>query len=171
MVRIDWGAWARGWPVEGEVCEIAGVGPVPVSLVRAMAGSGDAFLAAVITRGQAVVGVAHLGRKPTAAQATALDWAGSECMVEGCSATVGLETDHRDDWAATGVTALEALDRACRHHHRLKTYHGWALVAGQGKRPMVPPGDPRHPGPAAPTRPTRRPKAGRRAAGAGEGAR
>jgi len=31
-------------------------------------------------------------------------------------------------------------------HHDKKTYDGWALVAGSGKRPMVPPDDPRHPG-------------------------
>ena len=33
----------------------------------------------------------------------------------------------------------------CGHHHDLETLFGWALVVGEGKRPMVPPDDPRHP--------------------------
>ena len=38
-----------------------------------------------------------------------------------------------------------ALDPLCDPDHDLKTYEGWALVEGKGKRPMVPPDDPRHP--------------------------
>jgi hypothetical protein len=45
---------------------------------------------------------------------------------------------------------LANLDRLCVHHHRLKTHNGWALIAGSGKRPMVPPSDPQHPGNQAP---------------------
>ena len=33
----------------------------------------------------------------------------------------------------------------CGHCHDLKTRYGWSLVHGTGKRPMVPPDDPRHP--------------------------
>ena len=51
IVRIDWDALVRGWPIEDEVSEIAGVGPVPVSVVRAMIESGDAFLAAADHQG------------------------------------------------------------------------------------------------------------------------
>ena len=47
-----------------------------------------------------------------------------------------------------GTWQLVARDRLCRHHHGLKTHQGWALVPGRGKRPFVPPDDPRHPGPA-----------------------
>ncbi|MGQ0520445.1 MAG: hypothetical protein ACT4PX_04725, partial [Actinomycetota bacterium] len=65
LVRIDWDALVRGWPIEGEVCEIAGLGPVAVSVVRAMIESGDAFLAAVVTKGVDVATVAHLGRRPS----------------------------------------------------------------------------------------------------------
>jgi hypothetical protein len=141
----------RGWPAGGEVCEIAGVGPVPVSAVRAMVASGDAFLAAVVTKGTDVVNVAHLGRRPSAAQCSGLDWLSPTCSVSGCNASVRLEADHRKDWADTRITLLALLallpllDRLCRNHHRLKTIKGWALVAGTGKRPMVAPDDPRHP--------------------------
>jgi hypothetical protein len=155
VVRIDWDALVRGWPAGGEVCEIAGVGPVPVSAVRAMVASGDAFLAAVVTKGTDVVNVAHLGRRPSAAQCSGLDWLSPTCSVSGCNASVRLEADHRKDWADTRITLLALLDRLCRHHHRLKTTKGWALVTGTGKRLMVAPDDPRHPGRAraGPVRP------------------
>jgi hypothetical protein len=146
LVRVDWPALVRGWPTGGELCEIAGVGPVPVSVVRAMIDSGDPFLAAIVTRGVDVVSVAHLGRRPTVHQASALQWRDPVCTVLGCNLAARLEVDHRDDWALTLKTWLPGLDRLREHHHDLKTRSGWALVAGTGKRAMVPPGHPDHPG-------------------------
>ena len=145
VVRIDWDALLRGWPIDTEVCEIAGLGPVPVSVVRAMMATGDAFLAGVVTKGVDVHTVFHLGRKATVYQDTALDWQSPGCTTEGCNRTVRLENDHRNDWADTKVTLLRWLERHCNHCHDLKTRHGWALVDGKGKRPLVPPHDPRHP--------------------------
>ena len=52
-----------------------------------MLASGDAFLAAVVTKGVDVASVVHLGRKPTVYQETALDWqrmAGGTLVVGGC---------------------------------------------------------------------------------------
>jgi hypothetical protein len=157
IVRIDWDAFVRGWPIKGEACEIAGHGPVPVSLVRSMAASGDAFLAAVVTKGVDVATVAHLGRKATAHQFTALQWLDPICDVEGCSNTSRLQVDHRADWADTKITALWLLDRKCGHHHHLKTYQGWASVPGTGKRAFVPPEHPEHPGHRGPPRAGRDP--------------
>jgi hypothetical protein len=144
IVRIDWDALVRGWPIEGELCEIAGIGPVPVSVVRAMIDSGDIFLAGVVTRGHDVVNVFHLGRQPTRFQQTALDWLSPTCVTLGCGA-MARETDHREDWVRTKVTFLSWLERHCSHCHDLKTRLAWSLVEGTGKRPMVPPNDPRHP--------------------------
>lgn len=145
IVRVDLGALLTGRPAEGEVCELAGFGPVATSAVRDLIDTADPFLAAVVTRGQQVVGVAHLGRRPSAAQQTALEWLYPTCAVEGCSATTWLENDHRLDWARSHLTVLDLLDRLCTHHHDLKSLDGWALVEGRGKRPFVPPDDPRHP--------------------------
>ncbi len=105
----------------------------------------DPFLGAVVTKGEAVVGVAHLGRRPTACQQTALEWLYPTCAVEGCGAVAFLEVDHRIDWARSHLTVLDILDRLCSHHHDLKSLDGWALLEGRGKRPFVPPDDPRHP--------------------------
>ena len=145
IVRVDWDALVRGWPIDDEVCEIAGLGPVAVSAVRAMAASGDAFLAGVVTKGVDVANVFHLGRRPVAVQQTALEWQAPTCTTEGCNNTFRLENDHRHDWATTKVTLLRWLERHCDHCHDKKTRLGWELVEGTGKRPLVPPTDPRHP--------------------------
>jgi hypothetical protein len=139
IVRVDLDSLLGGYPLQGEVCELAGYGPVAVSAVRDLMDTGDPFLAAVVTKGQCVVGVAHLGRRPNAAQQTALQWLYPTCAVEGCASVARLEMDHRIDWSTTRVTVFDLLDRLCPHHHRLKTREGWGLVEGRGKRAFVPP--------------------------------
>ena len=124
---------------------MAGFGPVARSAVQDLLESGNPFLAAVVAKGEAVVGVAQLGRRPSAAQQTALEWLYPTCAVEGCATVARLENDHRVDWSASHFTAFDLLDRLCYHHHRLKTLEGWALIEGRGKRAFVAPDDPRHP--------------------------
>ncbi len=143
IFRIDWSAWKRGHVVEGEVCEIIGGGPVPVSVVREAAN--DAFIAAVVTKGTDICSVTHLGRRPTALQVTALQWRDPECSRLGCNSTVRLEYEHREGWANTHVTAVDTLDRLCQADHVLKTRSGWMLEEGTGKRRLLPPGHPDHP--------------------------
>jgi len=84
LVRVDLDTLLRGYPISGEVCEIAGYGPVAVSAVTDMIATGNPFLVGIATRGQRVTGVVHLGRKPTATQHSALQWAQPGCAVLGC---------------------------------------------------------------------------------------
>ncbi|MGH8825851.1 MAG: HNH endonuclease signature motif containing protein [Jiangellaceae bacterium] len=142
LLRIDIEALRRGAVAGSELCEIAGVGPVPVPVARGLLG--EAVLKLVITRGVDVANVTHLGRGPTAAQRIALAWTSPGCTVQGCWRT-RIEYDHRQPWKHTRHTRLDELDPLCDHHHDLKTRYGWALVPGHGKRAMVPPDDPRHP--------------------------
>ncbi len=146
LVRVDLEALLRGYPGEGELCELVGYGPVAISAIADMIRTGDPFLAAVATKGKEVLGVAHLGRRPTAHQQSALEWLYPTCAVESCSALGRLQVDHRLDWAQSHVTLFDLLDRLCAHHHHMKTHEGWALVDGSGKRAFVAPDDPRHPG-------------------------
>jgi hypothetical protein len=74
IARVDLAALLRGYPTARETCEIAGFGPVAVSAIGDLLDTGDPFLAAVVTAGEAVVGVAHLGRRPRAVHETALEW-------------------------------------------------------------------------------------------------
>ena len=147
MVRVDQAALLRGYALDDETCELPGFGTVTPQAVCDMIDTGDPVLKAIVTKGKDVIGVAHLGRRPTAHQQSALDWLFPTCGAEGCGTRAGfLQTDHRADWAKTRVTMFDLLDRLCPYHHRLKTYQGWCLVGGKGKRPFVPPDDPRHPG-------------------------
>jgi hypothetical protein len=145
LARVDLPALLRGYPKDDEICELAGYGPVSVSAIRDLMETRDPFLAAVVTKGKQVLGVAHLGRRPNAHQQSALEWLYPTCTAEGCNSVGYLENDHREDWAQTHTTVFELLDRLCRHHHYLKTRENWALVEGTGKRAFVPPDDPRHP--------------------------
>ncbi len=142
FLRVDLAALSRGEVSDGEVCEIAGVGPIPVSVARELLG--DAILKLVITRGVDVVNVVHLGRGATAAQRVALLWAKPKCANVVCS-SMFVQIDHREPWATTHHTVLGELDPLCPHDHLLKTEQGWSLVRGKGRRAFVGPKDARHP--------------------------
>jgi hypothetical protein len=142
LLRVDVETLRRGRIAGDELCEIRGVGPVPVPVAAGLLG--QSVLQLVITRGVDVCNVTHLGRGPTAAQKIALAWTSPGCTVQGCWRT-RVEHDHRQPWAQTRHTRLDELDPLCQFHHDLKTRHSWALVAGTSKRPMVAPDDPRHP--------------------------
>jgi hypothetical protein len=142
IIRVDLTALRRGSVGGDEVCEIAGLGPVPVAVARELLG--DAALHLVLTSGLDVANVTSLSRSPSVAMRIALQWLGTACTVEGCNRPA-VEIDHRADWARTRRTRLADLDAYCRHHHAKKTHAGWGLVAGAGKRRMVPPDDPEHP--------------------------
>ena len=124
IVRIDHTALRRGHAVEGETCEIAGIGPVPVATVREW--MGDAFLAAVLTKGDDVQKVVHLGRKFRSTQRTALQWQNPICARKGCANRLGLEYDHFEDWATTHTTRVGAAKRFCHPCHQLKS-RGWRV--------------------------------------------
>lgn len=142
LVRCDLAALQRGTVESDEVCEVAGVGPIPVA--RAVELLGDAGWKLLVTRGVDVLNVTTLSRKATAAMLAALDWCAPCCTVEGCGRTI-TQIDHRVPYAESRHTTLSELDPLCSHHHDLKTYDGWELVAGSGTRRFVPPDHPDHP--------------------------
>jgi hypothetical protein len=148
--RVDLPAFLRGYPIDGEVCEVAGC-PVAVAAVEELVKSGSPFLAAVVTKGKKLTGVVHFGRRPSAFAQTGLEWIYPTCAAQGCSQKAHLQRDHRIDWAKTHITAFDLLDLLCAHHHGLKTTQGWALVQGRGKRAFVPPDNPSHPQHAPPS--------------------
>ncbi len=141
IVRVDLTALDRGQVAPGEVCEVAGLGPIPVADVWRMI-DGDAFVAAVTTKGTEIDKVVHLGRKPTVLQKTALEWfSAGECSIEGCTNPARIEIDHVADWADTKITRLPDLASPCGHHHDLKTHQGYTFGPRlpSGKRRLIPP--------------------------------
>ncbi len=144
LVRVDLEALQRGH-IDGddELCEITGLGPIPVATARELLG--ESILKLVITKGVDVLHVTHLGRGVNTAQQIALLWQQPVCTRLGCGRRHRMENDHRVEWAKIHCTELANIEPLCIGDHDLKTRHGWALIDGTGKRPMVPPDHPQHP--------------------------
>ena len=138
VLHVDLAALRRGHTIEGERCEIAGVGPVPVSVATAVLG--DALLKLVVADGVDVAAVTHLGRCVPAPVRTALAARDPTCVVPGCTVALNLEIDHwQVPWAEGGPSELWNLCHLCRFHHRLKTYDGYLLQGGPGTWEWLPP--------------------------------
>ncbi len=132
-VRVDATALRRGYVEHGEVCEIAGVGPVPVSTARSLLP--ESFLKIVVVDGVDVLSVCHVGRRVTAHVRSAIEARDPTCVVPGCDVAMGLEIDHwQTDYGDGGPTALSNLARLCHIHHAMKTVPG--LRVGGWSRQM-----------------------------------
>jgi len=138
-VRVDHAALMRGFTEAGERCEIPGVGPISVASARAL--TNDAFLAAVLTEGADIRGVAHLGRTINARLRTALEVRDQTCVVPGCDVREHLQIDHTLGVVDGGPTCLSNLSRLCSWHHYLKTHHRYRLAGEPGAWSWTPPKD------------------------------
>ncbi len=131
-LRVDLAALRRGELRDGEVCEIPGIGPVPLATAKSLIG--DAWLKLVVSDGVDVQHVTHMGRTIPAHLRSALEARDPVCVVPGCSTAHGLEIDHwQVDFIDGGPTTLENLARLCHFHHFMKTHKGWRLSGGPGR--------------------------------------
>jgi hypothetical protein len=137
-VRVDHSALVRGRRKDQEICEISGIGSIPVATARALAS--DSILSAVLTEGADVKAVAHLGRTIPARLRTALLARDTECAVPGCHNRHRLEIDHIEPVAEGGPTCLDNLVRLCRPHHHMKTHLRFRLIGRPGEWSWVAPG-------------------------------
>src|SRR5439155_16359934 len=94
----------RGATEPGEVCEIVGSGPLPVSVAQRLLE--DSFVKAVLVDGTDVLAVSRLGRTIPARLRTAVEELHPECDIEGCHMTRLLEIDHNLPVEQGGPTAL-----------------------------------------------------------------
>lgn len=116
VINVDVEALRRGGVESGEMCEIQGVGPVPVATANALLG--EAAVAIVIKKGVDVMNVTHIGRNLTAHQRTALEFWGIRCEVNGCDCRDFVDVHHVFEYARSGRTRLDELRVYCRFHHR-----------------------------------------------------
>ena len=119
-VRVDHEALVRGHLELGEVCEIPGIGPIPVDVARRLAA--DSVLHVLVTDGVDVSTVVHPGRTIPATVRTALIERDPMCVVPGCDVRDRLEIDHVLPFGEEGPTRLANLARLCHWHHYLKTH-------------------------------------------------
>jgi hypothetical protein len=138
-VRLDASeaALERGYVEPGERCELAGIGPIPVTIARSLLS--DARITVMTRDGTELAPPtrtipAKLRRKlerlyPTCANAT-------------CGNDQRLEIDHIRPFADGGPTDEHNCWRLCPHCHDLKTYYGWTVVGEPGTRQLIAPDDP-----------------------------
>ena len=124
-IRVDINALKRGHTEQGEVCEIAGVGPIPVATATEYLG--EAFLKLLVVDGVDIKTVAHMGRHIPAPLRTAVEERDRLCQVPTCDVTLGLEIDHIKPFAEGGAASFENLVRLCKRHHLQKTHDGYRL--------------------------------------------
>lgn len=139
-VTVDSAALARGHTTTGERCEIAGVGPVPITTARAMLD--DASVAVMLRDDDDITAVSSPKRTIPAKLRRALEARYPTCGVKSCANDQFLEIDHVVPLAEGGRTELANAWRICPHHHVLKTYFGWTVVGEAGSWDLVPPDDP-----------------------------
>jgi len=126
-LRVDLAALRRGELEGDEVCEIPGVGPVPLATATNVLG--QSFLKVIIGDGVDVTSVCHLGRAVPAHIRSALEDRDEKCVVPGCDVAKGLEIDHYQiAFENDGPTELWNLARLCHWHHHLKTHCGYAIT-------------------------------------------
>jgi len=139
-VWVDYDALVRGHAVGDELCEIPGIGPIPVSVARRMAD--DAYLKIILSKGVDIVAIAHAGRTIPAHLRSALEYRDPECIVPACHKRRRVQIDHRQPVAAGGKTSLDNLARLCAYHHYLKSHLGYRYRGGPGTWQWIPPEDP-----------------------------
>ncbi len=136
-------------PPDG-ICEIAGVGPVPLATVEELLGEAVTHL--LVTDGVDVTTVCGVGRHVPNSVRQALIERDRTCVVPGCDATNNLEMDHwQVDFAKGGLTTLANLARLCARHHDMKSRGRFTLRGGPGRWEWTavadPPPDPPPPDP------------------------
>ena len=137
-LRVDLAALRRGSLGKGELCEIPGVGPVPLETARSL--MGDAITKVVIANGVDVTTICNLGRSIPASLKSALIERDPTCVVPTCDVAHGLEFDHwRTPFVDGGTVSLDNLARLCGHHHYQRTHKGFRLTGGPGRWRWDPP--------------------------------
>ena len=135
IIHMSKAAYERGWTEPGEVCEIEGLGPIPVAIARRM--TSDSIFKSLVMDGVDITRISHHGRMIPAHLRTAVETQDPVCTISGCETSRHLEIDHNIPVAAGGLTELANLGRPCHHHHDLKTRHDLRRHGPPGQQQLV----------------------------------
>ena len=125
-VRVDLPALLRGRTEPGELCEIPGVGPVPVAHAEQVLSHG--LLQLVITDGVDVQTVISNTRHVPAALKIAIAERDRTCKVRGCDHDRALERHHTHEFSESKRTTYRELGNLCPQHHDLVTHRGHQII-------------------------------------------
>ena len=104
---------------EDEVCEIDGIGPIPIAEAERLVS--DAYLRVLLVKGGQVEVISTTTRTIPPRLRAVLEHRDRTCVVPGCDVSWNLEIDHRVPFSQGGATDEENLARLCHAHHRDKT--------------------------------------------------
>jgi len=107
----------------GEICEIPGVGPVPVAHAREVLSHG--LLQLVITDGVDVQTVVSPTRHVPTALKIAIALRDRTCKIRGCDHDHALERHHTPPFEESHRTTYKELGNLCPKHHDLVTHRGY----------------------------------------------
>jgi hypothetical protein len=136
-IRVDHAALIRGQTNPGEVCEIEGIGPVPVETVRAA--QSDAILNAILIKNGQVIATTPAGRTIPAHLRRTLTERDRTCVIPGCDNRHHLEIHHLKPYAEGGTTTEDNTVRICPYHHDQITYADATLTGPPGHWKWTPP--------------------------------
>ncbi|MFO7590771.1 MAG: hypothetical protein R6X23_07715, partial [Acidimicrobiia bacterium] len=125
-VRVDLPALLRGASEPGEICEIPGVGPVPVSHARQVLSHG--LLQLVITDGVDVQTVVSTTRHVPAPLKIAIAERDRTCKIRGCDRDRNLHRHHTEAFVRSGRTTYSELGNLCTRHHHLVHDDSYEIV-------------------------------------------
>jgi hypothetical protein len=146
-LRVDVRPLLAGRTAPGEVCEIPGVGPVPVSFARQVLSHG--LLELVLHDGKDVRAVVTKTRHVPEALKIAIEERDRSCKVRGCDCTEHLERHHVEEYAEHQTTSYGVLGRLCPAHHDMVTYDGYTIeINDDGSWTLRPPNEQRDTGAA-----------------------
>jgi hypothetical protein len=124
-----------------DICDIPGVGPVPVAHAREVLSHG--LFELVITDGVDVQTVVSTTRHVPKALRIALEERdGGTCKVRGCDHTRAIHRHHTQAFAEHGITSYHVLGDVCPDHHHLIHHRGYQIIDnGDGTWSLQPPNE------------------------------
>ncbi len=131
-IRADRSAWLRGYTVGGEICEIDGIGPVPVSVAQKLLE--DGVVNEIGLEGDDVVSLVSHSRYIPADVRRSVIARDPVCVFPGCYRRNDLQFHHwTEDFSKSRRTSLRDVCRVCPFHHDLITRGVMVLIGGPGK--------------------------------------
>jgi hypothetical protein len=126
QLRVDVESLRRGHTEGDEVCDVVGVGPVPVGHARSLLG--DCVFDVLVRDKVDILKLTGTGRSVPLRLRTAVLRRDQHCRWGTCRETRGLQVHHwRLDAALGGQARLDTLVTLCQAHHDFCTYGGWRI--------------------------------------------
>lgn len=111
----------------GDVAEIAGVGPISAEVARRLACDANVILS-VEGRDGSILDQGRARRDPTVAQRIEIDRRDKGCRFPSCLFTEFTDVHHMRHWTKGGETNLDNLLTLCGRHHSAVHELGWTMA-------------------------------------------